>query len=111
MRSGFLTPWPVIQPTAALASMPFTPQFSMEALRYFYEEKGDRLWRDYGFVDGFSEHHDWYATTHLAIDQGPIVVMIENHRTQFMWKLFMSIPEIQEGMTKLGFKSPHFAKK
>ena len=101
----------VIQPTAALASMPFTPQFSMEALRYFYEERGDRLWSDYGFVDGFSEHHNWYATTHLAIDQGPIIVMIENHRTAFVWKLVMSIPEIQAGMTKLGFKSPHFAPK
>ena len=45
----------------------------------------------------------------LAISQGPIVVMIENYRTGLMWKLFMSIPEIQAGMKKLGFRSPHFA--
>jgi len=98
----------VIQPTASLSSMPYTPQFSMQALRYFYEERGDKLWTDYGFVDGFSEHHNWYAKSHIAIDQGPIIVMIENHRTGLLWKLFMNIPEVQAGMQKLGFKSPHF---
>jgi hypothetical protein len=55
---------------------------SMQALRYFYEEIGERLWSNYGFVDEFSEQVDWYATSHLAIDQGPIIVMIENHRTR-----------------------------
>jgi hypothetical protein len=99
----------VIQPTAALSSMPYTPSFSMQALRYFYEEKGEKLWSNYGFVDGFSEHFDWYAKSHLAIDQGPIIVMIENYRTGFPWKIFMSIPEVQDGMKKLGFNSPYFA--
>lgn len=98
----------VIQPTAALSSMPYTPKESMQALRYFYEERGDKLWSEYGFVDGFSEQFDWYAKSHLAIDQGPIVVMIENYRTQLIWKLFMKIPEIQQGMRKLGFRSPYF---
>jgi hypothetical protein len=98
----------VIQPTAALSSMPYTPAFSMQALRYFYEEKGEKLWRDYGFTDGFSEQSDWYATSHLAIDQGPIVVMIENYRSGLPWKIFMSIPDIQNGMKLLGFSSPYF---
>lgn len=98
----------VIQPTAALSSMPFTPQYSIEALRYFYEEMGDKLWTDYGFVDGFSEHFNWYAQSHLAIDQGPIVVMIENHRTGLIWRLFMRIPEIQNGLKRLGFSSPYY---
>jgi hypothetical protein len=101
----------VIQPTAALSSMPYTPSFSLEALRYFYEEKGEKLWSNYGFVDGFSEHFDWYAKSHLAIDQGPIIVMIENYRTGLLWKLFMNIPEIQKGMRELGFDSPYFTQR
>ena len=84
--------------------MPFTPKFSMESLRYFYEERGKDLWTDYGFVDGFSDEHNWVANSHLAIDQGPIIVMIENYRTQLIWNLFMKIPDVQNGLKKLGFK-------
>ncbi len=97
----------VISPTAALASFPYAPEASMRALRHFYEVLGDRIWSEYGFVDAFSETHDWYATSHLAIDQGPIIVMIENYRTGLLWRLFMSCPEIQTGLRKLGFESPH----
>ncbi len=96
----------VIQPTAAISSMPYTPKESMQALRYFYEEMGDKLWSKYGFIDGFSLHYNWYAPSHLAIDQGPIIVMLENYRTGLLWKLFMKIPDIQQGMKKLGFQSP-----
>jgi hypothetical protein len=99
----------VISPTAALSSFPYTPEESMRALRHFYEVLGDRIWSEYGFVDAFSKTHDWYATSHLAIDQGPIVVMIENHRTGLLWNLFMSCPEIHDGLRKLGFESPHLA--
>jgi hypothetical protein len=98
----------VIQPTAAISSMPYTPKESMEALRHFYYDLGDKIWSKYGFVDGFSIHHNWYAKSHLAIDQGPIVVMIENYRTGLIWKLFMNIPDIQNGLKKLGFTSPYF---
>jgi hypothetical protein len=100
----------VIQPTAAISSMPFTPKESMEALRHFYYNLGDKIWSEYGFVDGFSEHHNWYAKSHLAIDQGPIIVMIENYRSGLLWKLFMNIPDIQNGLKKLGFQSPYFQK-
>jgi hypothetical protein len=100
----------VIQPTAALSSMPFTPEESMAALRYFYYEMGPQIWREYGFVDGFSLHHNWFAKSHIAIDQGPIVVMIENHRSGLIWKLFMQHPDIQKGLKELGFKSPYFNK-
>ena len=93
----------VIQPTAAISSMPYTPKESMEALRYFYEEIGDKIWSKYGFVDGFSIEHNWIAKSHLAIDQGPIVVMIENYRSGLIWNLFMKIPDIQKGFKKLGF--------
>jgi hypothetical protein len=95
----------VIAPTAALSSFPYTPEFSMEALRCFYEEKGDRLWGDYGFYDAFSEEKDWVDPGYLAIDQGPIIVMIENHRSGLMWELFMSCPEIAQGLAKLGFST------
>ncbi|MBC7949983.1 MAG: beta-glucosidase [Chitinophagaceae bacterium] len=96
----------VIQPTAAISSIPFTPKESMDAIRHFYYNLGDKIWSKYGFVDGFSIHHNWYAKSHLAIDQGPIVVMIENYRTGLLWKLFMKIPDIQNGLKKLGFSSP-----
>ena len=100
----------VIQPTAAISSMPYTPKESMDALRHFYYDLGDKIWSQYGFVDGFSIHHNWYAKSHLAIDQGPIIVMIENYRTGLIWKLFMNIPDIQNGLKKLGFTSPYIKK-
>ncbi len=93
----------VITPTAALSSMPYTPEESMAALRFFYYKLGDKLWKQYGFIDAFNLTEQWYASDFLAIDQGPIIVMIENYRTGLIWDLFMSIPEIQTGLTKLGF--------
>ena len=96
----------VITPTAALAAFPFTPGHSMRALRHFYHDLGDRIWSEYGFIDAFSETAGWYAGSHLAIDQGPIVVMIENARTGLVWRLFMSCPEIREGLRRLDFRSP-----
>lgn len=96
----------VITPTAALSAFPYTPEYSMQALRHFYEDMGDQLWTEYGFADAFSEQHNWVAKSHLAIDQGPIIVMIENYRTGLLWKLFMSSPDVQKGLTKLGFSTP-----
>lgn len=93
----------VITPTAALSSFPYTPEESMKALRYFYEELGDRLWGPYGFYDAFSEEEDWYADGYLAIDQGPIISMIENHRTGLLWELFMQDEEVLAGLDKLEF--------
>lgn len=95
-----------ITPTAALSSFPYTPRESMQALRYFYEDMGDKIWEDYGFVDAFNESHNWQAKSHLAIDQGPIVVMIENHRSGLLWDMFMSCPEIKQGLQYLKFDSP-----
>ncbi len=100
----------VITPTAALSAFPYTPEYSMEALKHFYFDLGDKLWSQYGFVDAFSESHNWYAKSHLAIDQGPIIVMIENYRSGLLWKLFMSCPEVQAGLKKLGFESPAIGK-
>lgn len=93
----------VISPTAALSSFPYTPEESQAAMRYFYDSLGTKIFDQYGFYDGFSEHFNWQKPWYLAIDQGPIVVMMENHRSGLLWKLFMSCPEVQQGLTKLGF--------
>lgn len=96
----------VISPTAALSSFPYTPEHSMQALRHFYSGLGSRIWREYGFVDAFCETCDWYASCHLGIDQGPIIIMIENHRSGLIWRLLMSCPEVQAGLRRLGFAGP-----
>ncbi|WP_203558652.1 glucoamylase family protein [Bacteroides sp. 51] len=93
----------VIAPTAAISSIPYTPEESMKALHFFYYKMGDKLWADYGFVDAFNLSANWFDNQHIAIDQGPIVIMIENYRTQLLWNLLMSDTEIQAGLTKLGF--------
>ena len=93
----------VITPTAALSSFPYTPEESMKVMKHLYFDLGDKVWGEYGFYDAFSEQKDWYVKWYLAIDQGPEVVMIENHRSGLLWDLFMSAPEVQSGLNKLGF--------
>ncbi|MGB9747088.1 MAG: glucoamylase family protein [Bacteroidales bacterium] len=93
----------VITPSAAISSIPYTPEQSMNAIRHFYYLLGDKLWGEYGFYDAFDVTEGWWANSYIAIDLGPIVCMIENYRTQLLWNLFMSCPEIQAGLTKLGF--------
>jgi len=92
----------VIAPAAALSSMPYTPEESMQALKFFYYMLGDRLWGKYGFMDSFNLSAGWVDNEYLAIDQGPVIVMIENYRTQLIWNLFMQNDEIKSGLTKLG---------
>ena len=100
-----------ISPTAALASFPYAPRASLRALRHFLRSYDGRLWGCYGLVDAFNEGSDWYADTFLAIDQGPIILMIENYRTGLLWKLFMGVPEVQAGLRALGFESPHLKRR
>ena len=90
----------VITPTAALSSFPYTPKQSMAAAKYFYNRKA-LLWGQYGFYDAFSLQDRWYPRRYLAIDQLTIAPMIENYRSGLPWKLFMSCPEIQQGLKKL----------
>lgn len=96
-----------IAPTAALAAMPYAPTESMQALRFFYYKLGNKIWSDQGFVDAFNLTNIWFANSYLAIDQGPIIVMIENQRSGLLWNLFMSCPEVKKGMKNLGFQSPN----
>ncbi|WP_029037209.1 glucoamylase family protein [Salinimicrobium xinjiangense] len=94
----------VVSPTAAVSSLPYTPEESMRAIRYFFEDQHDLLWGPAGFYDAFSlEGEPWVADQYLAIDQGPIVVMIENHRTGLIWDLFMQAPEVDKALKKLDF--------
>jgi hypothetical protein len=93
----------VISPTAALSSFPYTPTESMKALNFFYYKLGDKLFGQYGFYDAFNLSEGWIANSYLAIDQGPVVVMMENYRSGLLWNLFMSAPEVQAAKVKLGF--------
>jgi hypothetical protein len=93
----------VISPTATLSSFPYTPVESMKALQFFYYKMGEKLWGQYGFYDAFNITEQWYADSYLAIDQGPIIIMIENHRSGLLWDLFMKDQEVKEGLKKLGF--------
>ena len=97
----------VIAPTAALSSFPYTPVESMQALKFFYYKLGNKLWGTYGFYDAFSLKDAWFDNSTLAIDQGPIIVMIENYRTGLVWNLFTSCPEVKNGMRRLGFTAPY----
>jgi hypothetical protein len=97
----------VIAPTAALSSFAYTPVESMQALKFFYYKLGDKLWGQYGFYDAFGLKDAWFANSTLAIDQGPIIVMIENYRTGLVWDLFTGCPEIKNGMRRLGFTAPY----
>ncbi len=96
----------VIAPTAAISSLPYTPEKSMAALKFFYYVLGDKLWKEYGFIDAFSLTDLWFSNSFLAIDQGPQVIMIENYRSGLLWDLFMSCPEVKSGLNALGFEGP-----
>ena len=100
----------VISPTASLSSFPYTPKQSLAAMKHWYRDMKDKIFGDFGFYDAFSETANWYPKKYLAIDQGPIVVMMENYRTGLLWKLFMSCPEVKAGLKKLGFESPWLKK-
>ncbi|MBV8741944.1 MAG: beta-glucosidase [Sinobacteraceae bacterium] len=95
-----------IAPTASLASLPYAPQQALACARQLLERHGERIWGRYGFTDAFCEQRNWYADSYIAIDQGPIIIMIENQRSALLWKLFMSVPEVQTGLRRLGFRSP-----
>jgi hypothetical protein len=91
-------------PTGALSSFPYTPEASMDALKYFYRERGADIWGIYGPRDAFNESEDWISPIYMGLNQAPIVVMIENYRSGLIWKLFMSSPEIQPMLDKIGFR-------
>jgi len=94
-----------IAPTAAISAMPYTPEESIATLKHFYHAYGKRLWGEFGFKDAFNLDRDWFAASYLAIDQGPIVCMIENYRTGLCRRMFMSNPEIAPALEAIGWKT------
>ncbi|MEE8320210.1 MAG: glucoamylase family protein, partial [Gammaproteobacteria bacterium] len=97
-----------ITPTAAISSIVYTPDESIATLKHFYHTYGPLgLWGPFGFVDAFNLNYpDWYANGYIAIDQGPIVVMIENYRSGLCWDLFMANPEITSMMAAIAAIEP-----
>lgn len=98
MDSGTLTP------TGAISSFPYTPEESMKALKFFYRELGNKLWGIYGFKDAINLDENWVAPLNMGLNQAPMTVMIENHRSGLIWDLFMSNPEIESMLNAIGFE-------
>jgi hypothetical protein len=94
-----------LTPTGALASFPYTPEASMMALKHYYRDMGDRLWDIYGPRDAYNIQQNWISPIYMGLNQAPITVMIENYRTGLVWKLFMSNPEIESMVKKIGYES------
>jgi hypothetical protein len=93
-----------ITPTAAASSIAFAPEVVIPALHAMYDEYGARLWSTYGFKDAFNPTQDWYATDYIGIDQGPIILMIENYRNGSVWNRVMQNEDIQRGLALAGFQ-------
>lgn len=92
-----------IAPTAAGGSIPFAPEISIPALRYMYDQYRTQIWTGYGFRDAFNLSKNWWGTDMIGIDEGPIVLMIENYRTGNVWKTFMKDQIVTDGLARIGF--------
>ena len=109
-----------IVPTAAGGSVPFAPEVTIPALMNMRQAYGDKLYTRYGFKDAFNPSYTfvdagstsgtvdaqlgWIARDHLGIDQGPILAMMENHRSGLVWKTMRKNPHIRRGLERLGFE-------
>ncbi len=92
-----------LAPTAVGGSVPFAPEICVPTLRNLYSQFRQKIWTGYGFRDAFNLRINWWDPDTLGLDQGPIVLMIENYRTERIWKRFMKAPEIQRGLELAGF--------
>jgi hypothetical protein len=93
-----------ITPEAPGGSIPFAPEVCIPALKNMYDKYGNKgLWGIYGLKDAFNLTAGWFDTDYLGLDEGPIVIMIENYRTGLIWKYAMKDPVIKKGLDKLGF--------
>jgi len=94
-----------IAPTGAISAIAYTPEPSMEALRHFYRDLGAQVWSIYGFRDAFNLQRNWYSGITMGLNQAPMAVMIENHRSGLIWRNFMANPEITPMLREIGFHS------
>ena len=90
-----------IAPTGAIASFPYTPEKSMDALKHFYREYGSFLWGEYGFRDAFNLSEDWTAEIFMGLNQAPMLVMIENYRSGLIWDLFMKNENVKQALEEI----------
>jgi hypothetical protein len=100
-----------IAPTAAVSSVAFAPEIAIPAMANMHAKYGDRLYKQYGFLDAFNPTLDWYDVDYLGIDQGPIVAMIENHRTGLVWNTMRKNPHLVRGLQRAGFTGGWLEKK
>lgn len=89
--------------TAAASSIIFTPEESLLALRYLWDELRERMWGNYGFTTSFNLRRNWFSSDYIAIDLGPVILNIENYRSGFVWKHFMRSPEVRRALQLTGF--------
>jgi len=92
-----------VAPTGAISAIAYTPDASLLALKHFYRDLGAQLWSIYGFRDAFNLQQNWYSGISMGLNQAPMVVMIENHRTGLVWRNFMANPEIASMLARIGF--------
>ena len=92
-----------IAPSAVAASMPFVPTLALPTLNYMYDKYSGKIFGQYGFTDAFNPEENWYDTGYIGIDQGNMVLMLENFRSGGVWNEFMKIPYIQTALQKAGF--------
>jgi len=90
-------------PCAAAGSIPFLPSDTLHTLRKMRERFGDKIWKRYGFIDAFNPHTNWFDKDVIGIDVGITVLMAENNRSGFVWKMFMRNQDMQRAMRKAGF--------
>ncbi len=108
-----------IAPTAAAGSIAFVPEIVIPTIAEMQKKYGENLYTKYGFIDAFNPSFTyadrplrtgkvvpdvgWFDTMYIGIDQGPIVAMIENYRSDFVWKVMRKNPYIRDGLKKAGF--------
>jgi exo beta-1,2-glucooligosaccharide sophorohydrolase (non-reducing end) len=93
-----------IAPTGAISAIAYTPQQSIAALKHFYRDLGAQVWGIYGFRDAFNLQENWYSGITMGLNQAPMAVMIENHRTGLIRSSFMANPEVAAMLQKIGFR-------
>ena len=93
-----------IAPYASLSSLPFAPEIVLPTIESMLEKYGNKIWGKYGFYDSFNPTANWVNDDFIGIDQGPMLIMIENFRTGLVWNYVMKDPIIQKGLNKLGYE-------
>jgi hypothetical protein len=93
-----------IAPYASLSSLPFAPEIVLPTIKSINKKYGKKLWGKYGYYDAFNPTVNWFNDDFIGIDEGPMLMMIENFRTGFVWNYMMKDPIIQKGLNKLGYQ-------